>query len=91
MTSFAIGASLPVPIVTSFASPSHDDYEDDDHFDFEDGSRSCRSTTASSFVRKLYDMVERENDDIIGWLEDGLTFEVCVLLLSPMPSVQWRH
>lgn len=67
---------MAVTIDTSFVCPSTEDYADDDHFDLEDGSRSCRSVTASSFVRKLYDMVERESDEIIGWLSDGLCFEV---------------
>ena len=67
---------MAVTIDTSFASPSAEDYADDDHFDLEDGSRSCRSIAASSFVRKLYDMVERESDEIIGWLPDGMCFEV---------------
>jgi hypothetical protein len=31
---------------------------------------------ASSFVKKLFDMVEREDDDIIGWVCEGSAFEV---------------
>lgn len=74
MASFA--ASPPaVTIDTAFASPARGDYLDDDRFDLEDGSRSCRSS-ASSFVRKLFDMVERESRDIISWLPDGQSFEV---------------
>lgn len=74
MASFAVGAPVPASIVTSFGSPTHDSYGED-HFDLEDGSRSTRNT-ASSFVRKLYEMVDKENPDIICWLSDGVAFEV---------------
>ena len=31
---------------------------------------------ASSFVKKLYDMVDNESDDIISWVLGGTAFEV---------------
>jgi hypothetical protein len=79
MASFAVG-TVPLPIETTFSTPSCGDRDDEefaegDQFDLEDGS--CRSSTASTtFVRKLYDMVDKENDEIICWLPDGLSFEV---------------
>ena len=38
----------------------------------QDFSRSM----ASSFVKKLFDMVENELDDIISWVSNGTAFEV---------------
>jgi hypothetical protein len=78
MASFAHMAGVST-IDTEFGSPTREDLIDEDRFEFEegaDGSRSTRNLTASSFVRKLYDMVHGENTDIIGWLADGLSFEV---------------
>ena len=51
----------------------------DNMFDsFDDNSLSQRgsSTAASSFVKKLFEMVEYENFDIISWTADGRSFEV---------------
>ena len=34
------------------------------------------TTIASSFVKKLFDMVENESDEIIVWVANGTAFEV---------------
>lgn len=39
-------------------------------------STSTSTTNASSFVKKLFDMVENESDDIIVWVANGTAFEV---------------
>jgi hypothetical protein len=31
---------------------------------------------ASSFVKKLFEMVDNESNDIISWVSDGTAFEV---------------
>jgi hypothetical protein len=37
---------------------------------------SAAGTMASSFVKKLFDMVENESDEIISWVANGTAFEV---------------
>jgi hypothetical protein len=58
-----------------------DEFQHDDGTNFDDGDDGgprarSNSNLTSSFVRKLYDMVENESPDVISWLPDGLAFEV---------------
>ncbi len=47
-----------------------------DSFDESSSLQKGSSTAASSFVKKLFEMVEYENFDIIAWTQDGRSFEV---------------
>jgi hypothetical protein len=73
---------LSIAIMDPIAEENEDDefqHEDGTNFDDgDDGGPRARSNSnlTSSFVRKLYDMVENESPDIIAWLPDGLAFEV---------------
>jgi hypothetical protein len=48
----------------------------DENEEYLSGFKLSAATAASSFVRKLYDMVDGDNLDIIAWLPDGTSFEV---------------
>lgn len=52
-----------------------DPAEFDDQFD-EDCSPRGGGSGASSFVRKLFEIVSSENDGVVGWMPDGISFEV---------------
>jgi hypothetical protein len=52
-----------------------DPAEFEDQID-DDSSPRCGGSGASSFVRKLFEIVSSDNDGIVGWMSDGISFEV---------------
>mgnify|MGYP004111413289 FL=1 len=53
-------------------APEVKEEEEFDELEESDGSGVAKS----SFVRKLFELVNNEPDDIVGFIEDGTAFEV---------------
>ncbi len=63
---------------TERLSPDSSSPIDDENYESESllEQEPCEGTTKTSFVRKLFELVFHEPDDVVGFLDDGSSFEV---------------
>ena len=55
--------------------------------------RMLKEKDKSSFIKKMFSMVEKEPDDIICWINNGTAFEVVdsIMLAEKLLPIYFRH